>query len=210
MMRRATLVLTVLAIATVALAAAPASAARRCSVPPGARVLDRTSEAVVWTRGTFATFGCHRSAGRNRRLPNEGGGIRGEQRGSPSRPGLPTLSGRYVGYVTFGSAIGDEFDRMYVYDLIRGRVKSIGSSNFVRTFVLKRNGSVAWVQSSIVQPADPNQDVYEVRKIAHDERQGNVLVDRGAGIDPASLALSSDRRSITWTNGGAQRTASLG
>jgi len=36
-----------------------------------------------------------------------------------------------------------------------------------------------------------------------------VLLARGPGIDPASLALSADRTSLTWTDGGAQRDAPI-
>ena len=49
----------------------------------------------------------------------------------------------------------------------------------------------------------------EVHKAADGEHQGNVLVARWTGIDPAFLALSADRTSLTWTDGGAQRDAPI-
>jgi hypothetical protein len=50
---------------------------------------------------------------------------------------------------------------------------------------------------------------WEVHKAAAGENQGNVLLARRPGIDPASLALAADRMSLTWTDGGAQRDAPI-
>jgi hypothetical protein len=72
--------------------------------------------------------------------------------------------------------------------------------------VLKRNGSVAWIDAP---NADTEQPVWQVRKYAHEERQGAILVDRGVDIDNQSLTLAPDRNTIVWTRGGTQRTASL-
>jgi hypothetical protein len=36
-----------------------------------------------------------------------------------------------------------------------------------------------------------------------------VLLSRGPGIDPTSLALSAERTSLTWTDGGAHRDAPI-
>jgi hypothetical protein len=182
--------------------AAPAEARHGCSASrsKGARIVVKTREAVMFTKGLYY-YGCLSSLGIVRRLPEEGGGI------DVTAPHLPALAGRYVAYATSGSAIGDEFDRLYVYDLRAGRPFLIESSTFIRGIVLKRNGSVAWIEAA---PADAgDQPVWDVRKWANEEREGSVLVDRGADLDPDSLALSADRTSISWTRGGAPRTASL-
>jgi hypothetical protein len=153
----------------------------------------------VWTRGTFADFACLYSQGKARRLPNEGGGTHRPYR----------LAGRYVAYATFGSAIGDEFDRLYVYDIRAGRVHEFASSNQISAIVLKPNGSVAWIQHSLVA-APGSATSYEVRKISVAERQGAFLLDRDTGIGATSLALSADGSSITWKRDGAAQTAPLG
>jgi hypothetical protein len=71
---------------------------------------------------------------------------------------------------------------------------------------VKRNGSVGWIENSAVQT--PSVE-WEVHKAAAGENQGNVLLARRPGIDPASLALAADRMSLTWTDGGAQRDAPI-
>jgi hypothetical protein len=183
--------------------AAPAEASHGCGAArsKGARIVVKTREAVMFTKG-FYYYGCLASVGTVRRLPEEGGGI------DIDAPGLPVLAGRYLAYSTAGSAIGDEFDRLYVYDLRVGRRFLFQSSTFVRAIVLKRNGSVAWIETA---PADPGGDetVWDVRKWANEERQGSVLIDRGSDVDPDSLALGADRNSVSWSRGGAARTAPL-
>lgn len=82
-------------------------------------------------------------------------------------------------------------------------------SNFIRGIVLKRNGSVAWIEGSTVAPADPEQPSFQVRKFGTGERQGSVLLDRGSDLDPDSLTLAADRLSISWVRGGTTRTAPL-
>jgi hypothetical protein len=200
------LVLTALCLAaTLGISAAPAQATHGCGAArsKGAKIIVKTREAVVFTKGRFEyAYGCLASVGSVYQLPNEGGGYDLSGRDGPQ------LAGRYVAYSTFGSAIGDEFDRVYVYDLRLGKRFLVAGSNFVSALVLKRNGSVAWVEDSSVQPGTETP-VYQLRKWANEERQSVVLVDRGADLDPASLALGADRNSITWTRGGSPRSASL-
>lgn len=180
------------------LPAGPADARRSCgAVRAGAPVVVKTREAVVFTRrGIY--YGCHRSVGRAFRLQTYHA-IRD-----------PRLAGRYVAYVVRVEEFMEPvFDRIEVFDLVRGRVKfAAGANDFVDTSVLKRNGSVAWIEHSGDQPPDAG-DVYEVRRISNEDRAGNILVDRGSEIDPVSLALSADRRSILWTHAGEVRTAPL-
>jgi len=139
-----------------------------------------------------------------RRLLDEGGGIR-----TAAGANGPRLEGRYVAYATFGSAIGDEFDRVVVFDLRRGRVKFESGAVFVTSLVLKKNGSVAWIQDSEVQSADRDAPLYEVHEISAVDLQGDLLLDRGHGIDPKSLAKSSDGESVSWQNGAETRSAPL-
>ena len=200
MASRLALVLALCLAATLA-AATAAEAKSSCSDARsrGARIIVKTREAVVYTKG-FNLYGCL-TRHRPRVLPNEGGGW--DLTGSDG----PQLAGRYVAFTTLGSGIGDEVDRVYVYDLRLGKTFLLVPSNFVTALVLKRNGSVAWIDAPSADSGD--QPVWQVRKYAHEERQGAILVDRGADIDNDSLALGADRNSIVWTRGGAQKTASL-
>ena len=193
--------------ASAATASRPSSAPASAHATPGgcgphthgATILAQTQGAVVFKkRGSL--YGCLESMGTPHRLPNEGGGW--DERGASA----PRLAGRYVAFATFGSALGDEFDRIYVYDLRLAAIKlRINSNRNVTAIAVKRNGSVGWIDSGPVQSLAE----WEVHKAADGEHQGNVLVARGTGIDPAFLALSADRTSLTWTDGGAQRDAPI-
>jgi hemolysin type calcium-binding protein len=180
--------------------AVPAAAGRCGPHARGATILTHTDEGVVFKKRGFL-YGCLRSVGSPHQLPSEGGGF--DERGASK----PSLSGRYVAYATFGSAIGDEFDRIYVYDLRLARIKlRINSNGNITAIAVKRNGSVGWIENSVV-PANPMP--WEVHKAADGEKQGNVLLARGTGIDPTSLSLSAERTSLVWTDGGAQRDAPI-
>jgi hypothetical protein len=49
-----------------------------------------------------------------------------------------------------------------------------------------------------------------VRKESVAGREGNVLLDIGGDIGARSLKLSAGGASVTWTRGGATKTATLG
>lgn len=201
MARRLALLTTLCLVASLA-AALPAQASHGCSAwrSKGAKLIVKTREAVVFSKGVYY-YGCLASTGTVRRLPEEGGGI------DVAGPDAPQLAGRYVAYNTSGSGIGDEFDRLYVYDLRVGRRFLVESSTFIRDIVLKRNGSVAWIEAA---PADVGDaPVWDVRAWSNEDRQGSVLLDRGADIAPESLVLTPDRLRIEWTRGGAARSAPL-
>lgn len=180
---------------------------RHCaeSKAKGSRIWARTSTTVVYGRG-FYTYACLFKLGRPRRLIDEGGGIKV---GPAGKLGVK-IQGRYVAYATYGSAIGDEFDRIYVFDVRAGVPLLVEGSTFITSIALKPNGSVAWIQGSDVQDRDEDTTSYEVRKLSLAEKQGNVLLDRGTGIAPKSLKLAPDGGSVTWTRDGAVQTAPLG
>jgi Ca2+-binding RTX toxin-like protein len=180
-----------------AVRAAARSPRCRIASAKGSRIVARSSTALVYKRGFYA-YSCLRSNGLLRRLPLEGGGYHTFR-----------LAGRYVAYATFGSGIGDEFDRLYVYDMRAGVTVLIESSTSIRDIVVKPNASAAWVEQSTVRPTDFDTPVYDVRKVSFVERQGSVLLDRGADVGPRSLALAEGDTAITWTRGGQPRTAPL-
>ena len=198
MARRAAVLAAVTALAALA-AAAPAQASCSAARASGSQVVTKTREAIVFTR-SGVLYGCLSSTGVVRRLPDEGGGadVTGVDR--------PRLAGRYVAYSTAGSGIGDEFDRLYVYDLRAGRRFLVESSNVIRSIVVKRNGSVGWIEAATVDPAGTDP-VWQVRKWSNEERQSAVLVDRGADIEPESLALTGDRNGMTWVRGTVRGTS---
>lgn len=82
---------------------------------------------------------------------------------------------------------------------------SVLAGHQTRRIVAKRNGSVAWTVS--LRGDAPPPEVQEVR-IA--DASGAVrTLDSGPDIDPSSLTLSADRRSISWTKAGLRRTAPI-
>ncbi len=200
------------AIATLALAvpAAPADAATRnkcrtSSTTGGAKIVKRTSSVVMFTK-RLGYYGCAYSGGPIKRLLDEGGGI---QDGGSNARSAPQISGRYVAYATLGSAIGDEFDRVVVWDLKEGKLEFRAGSNSAQALAVKANGSVAWTQLSVVAEAEGQSQSYEVLAASTVDRQGAVLLDRGTDVDPRSLALTPERESVRWTRGGSQRSSPL-
>jgi hypothetical protein len=122
----------------------------------------------------------------------------------------PALSGRYVGFRS--SFLVSEFDSasdMVVVDLRTGRTEAnepanpgSGADSEVLTFVVKRNGSVAWTAVGV---RGEDVTVWKLDLGATGPQQ----LDRGSAIDYRSLRLSADRRSVHWRNAGAERTAPL-
>jgi hypothetical protein len=180
----------------------------RCAISKarGSKVHARTSTTVVYGRG-FYFYACRFAQGRPRRLIDEGGGIKV---GRDGQVGVK-IAGRYIAYATLGSGIGDEVDRVYVYDVVAGRQLIVEPTySYVSALALKSNGSVAWIQGAVIYGRDGSRQRMEVRKVSLTERQGNVLLDIGSGIAPKSLKLSADAKSVSWMRDGATRTATLG
>jgi hypothetical protein len=171
---------------------------RRVSTSRGARRIARSKRGVIFTK-RHNTYGCLYKLGRISRLHDEGAGI--------NRRPRPVLAGRYVAYASRGSAIGDEFDRVAVWDLRAGRISLKANASTVTDIALKKNGSVAWISNSYVESSDLNEPLYEVRRMSERSDDGDVLVDRATGIGPRSLRLSRTGRTISWTrDGDRQRT----
>ena len=174
---------------------------KRASTARGTRRVVRTKYAVVFTRRTGGYYACLYSQGRISKLRDEGAGLNGRPK--------PVLKGRFVGYTTRGSAIGDEFDRVVVWDMRNARIVSQANSTFVRRIVMKSNGSIAWIARSEVTTTNLNRPLWEVRQMSAVDRQGDVLVGRGGDVDPASLRLWRNDRTISWNRGGQTRSAAL-
>jgi hypothetical protein len=72
--------------------------------------------------------------------------------------------------------------------------------------MLRTTLALGWIQDSVVVPSG---EVHEVRAQSAVDLDGAVLLDRGRGIRPRSVALSRDRRSVTWAAAGSRRSARL-
>jgi hypothetical protein len=101
---------------------------------------------------------------------------------------------------------------VFVYDLERGKrvhklpVAQHSEEEFVSdpkvpALVLSRDGGVAW---TVLQYHDPGA---QERRVGAADACGRRKLDDDPGIDPESLRLAG--RTVTWTAGGAERSAHL-
>jgi hypothetical protein len=145
----------------------------------------------------YVTYACLRRGGAIHRLKGS------EVSGSRVRP---VFAGRFVGFkqifvlTEFGSPSG-----VVVQDLRTGAITTEahedGSS--LHAFVLKRNGSVAWVDF----PEDSNAP--RVWKADSSTAGAPLQLDASPEVDFESLRLSSDRRQVLWTRDGAPQSAPI-
>jgi hypothetical protein len=175
----------------------------RCGtqVVPNVQFETRTSEAAVFrTRQRTSsgvrktTFACLRSTGPVRRLDNPGGQIRADD---------AELAGRFVGYER--TDVSEQFrpSDMVVVDLRTGQSRTLqGSANDqdtdtrVRAFVLKRNGSVAWITQGDPSAAEG------LWKDDTSDPDPQLVDSSPPPFDAARLRLSSDRRSVLYRHVG--------
>lgn len=111
------------------------------------------------------------------------------------------LAGRYVALVQSAAIQDTSSEFVVVRDLVTGRAAYAGPRPFgmVRNLVLKRTGSAAFIY-------EPSDDVRQLRVAS---ATGDMIVDQGQDIDPGSLELSPDRRSVTYLKAGERRSAPL-
>lgn len=121
------------------------------------------------------------------------------QRSDETRSALgPELSGRFLAFrqyfaiTEFGSSSG-----VVVLDMQRGEVvlespRQSDETNAV-AWVVKRNGSAAW---TTVAEESPEVVVWRAEASDGFERE---RLDAGPDIDPHSLRMSSNRRTISWS-----------
>ncbi len=190
----------------------------RCAPRSPSTTVLRSRRAWVWqARGSDGSnvHACLLSTGRPRWLTPD-------DQGTCSNTGCETvaavsLAGRYVAYydswsVDYDNASGDS---LIVLDLRSGKVVlgadtgtgadcpgCVGGRVYpsvVRT-VLRPTASVAWTNTTDwTGPA--------VNEVWKTDRGGRRRLDRGTTVDPNSLRLHGS--TITWTDGGSRRTASL-
>lgn len=172
----------------------------------------RSSEAAVFQKRKTTTSGvqpvtyaCLVRGGSIERLDDPGRAIRAFD---------PALAGRFVGYVredfsdqfTVPSQLGVVDLRTGVHRILSAAPNAEDRDTSVRAFVIKRNGSVAWIAVG-----DPSGDgaVFKLDSTTSQPRQLDAAP--GPGFDSRRLRLSADRRTVLWRRygEGTDRSAPL-
>jgi hypothetical protein len=138
------------------------------------------------------TFACLVRSGSIRRLDDPARAIQAAD---------AELSGRYVGYeredfsdqFTVSSTLAVVDLRTGTRRIVSAAANSADSDTAVSAFVIKRNGSVAWI---VVGDPSGEQGVFKLDSTTDQP----LLLDSasGQGFDPAALRLGSDRRTVLW------------
>ncbi len=169
------------AIAAVALAAAPASAAASCRVP-GGRTVARDKIALLIAiptpRGS-ALFACIRRSGRKSALDDNYSDAR--------------LAGRWAAWQRHSP---HGVWRIVVRDLRTGRERFVIGHVAEASLRLTTTGTVVWAQLQDASPATP--------LFANEARRGGRLLDGGA-VNAASVRLAGRR--VTWVSDGQAHSA---
>ena len=147
-------------------------------------------------------FACIYSQGRTRRLPNQ----TTDDFEFVLRSTI-SFDGRFVAYGagTDEPAADTSPSFVVVYDVKRARRTRLADAvqnavnSGVSSTVVKANGSVAWIGSSL-------DDEHVVQRI---DQEGFAELDRGPDVATTSLAKARDERTIYWTRGGLPRSAQL-
>ena len=198
--------------------AQPASAHHGCSKHArGGKVTHKTKEAHVFEKNDH-WYGCATKVGRPKLLPGLDSISAVRDFGDGTGPTYITLSGVFVAYeretVLPAGGAGDNQTDLYVVDLRTGKVvvdedatppSGVYENRYVTDIALKRNGSVGWIS------ARSYPQYYEVHRVSRDPAAPGeaTVVDAGYDIDPESLALSADRKTMRWTKGGKAQSAPL-
>ncbi len=173
--------------------------------PANARTLAASAAARIYALRQ-AVFGCSAHTGRRFRLGNATLCI-GTQRVGPF-----AVTGELTAYGSERCGIDTGSTEVIVRRLSDGRQLTadratslpLGAESYqsVDSIALGADGDVAWIAvgNSIVM----HRTDVEVHK---QDRNGERLLDRGAGIHPASLRLSGSK--LTWKHGSATRSAAF-
>jgi hypothetical protein len=97
-----------------------------------------------------------------------------------------------------------------VLNLATGQKRSFNTSaeDFstlkLTALAVNAQGAAAWVYEQF--PLDPGEGIRQ-RQVQKGDANGAAVLDDGLGIDPSSLKLTGD--TLTWTDSGQQKTATL-
>lgn len=202
------LVLSLAAVPSAPAKASPKDACHRAASAPGAKVVARSAKGVVFTRGE-SYRGCAYKTARVHTLDICCQGQRVK------------VAGVFAAYTAQGTAIGDETDRIAVYDLRTGKRRAIRklaphsegggveieTSSYISVFRVARDGSVAWIQQKFHDGGTlgPEREV----RAAGGRHRWERIVDEGA-IGKASLTLTDfELPVISWTNDGVKHSADV-
>jgi hypothetical protein len=211
-MRRWPIAVVVLALAL----PAAASASCRSRLGPDAYEVTSNGQAAVFWRPERSTndvkmrvyYGCYLASSRLARLHTF--------RDFDSKVEHLTLVGHQVAFAYLPVDPEDsDSDKIHRHDLRTGRHRTIrvvsrdrdlsGRGAYVRTLVLKPNGTVVWVGSYLAG----DQEIFQLNTIEAGRRDRRSRLDEGAEIVHKSLALSSNGKRVYWKNAGEVRSAPL-
>lgn len=132
------------------------------------------------------------------------------------------LSGRYAAIVqAFGSGAGPDTDRLVITDLVSGRRLYFGpregsslgeleGGSGITDFLLKRNGSAAFVQpGSVATPSVAGYALTPTVRVFTVTAAGERVAAQSPRIATRSLRLSKDRRSLTYIEADQRRSVSF-
>ena len=178
----------------------------------GVKTLAESSEAIVFEQSKpyrdgirlpYA-YGCVKKRGPIRLLPVNPGDF--------YRVGSAAVAGRFALLVK-RSEEGEfgYWDTVVTYDLAAGRgvaedpavSGSTFNDSYVMSYVLKRNGSSAWIGHDL---DDGRREVWEREAGASTP----TLLDSGEAVDfTVPIRLSADRTQVIWRSGGTDRAAPI-
>lgn len=172
----------------------------RCPGAGGKTVLRTKAVRVFTLPGRFSTnrdyYGCVHRKGRAFRISLiEYEGVIIDKRSI-------RVTGRYVALVQTIPLQDTSADLVVVRSLVTGRATHVRPRRVlgrVRDLVVKPTGSVAFIH-------DPSNAVRQLRVTT---TNGETVVDQGPDIDPTSLELSPDGRSVTYLKAGERRSAPI-
>jgi hypothetical protein len=223
MTKTASVVLAAALVAGAAFAPASASAAKKKQLPNCAAkkstTLEATKDARVYQVGSNI-YACRNK--KNRRVL-----LGHDECQNDTAAGDFTLKGNYVGWVATSCGLDSGDQQIHVNDMNTGktlyaaaaatRISGVSgrlpASTFVTDYVMKKNGSVAWIgtygddgTTTIDSPADEVQ----VRRLQPGAPAGGEIVDQGQDVVLNSMALAGDEGGFYYRKGATPLFAPLG
>ena len=136
------------------------------------------------------------------------------------------LAGLFVAYTYTGTAIGDETNKLGVYNLTTGRLERIAklaphsegagreieTGSFVPAFTVTSRGVLVWVQDVLTSFDDPACSRCETGKFELRAADGSPLSERvvdSGKIEPRSIRVDRQERSVLYRKDGREIRAAL-
>jgi hypothetical protein len=136
------------------------------------------------------------------------------------------LAGLFLAYTYTGTAIGDETNKLGVYNLATGRLERIAklaphsegagreieTSSFVSTFAVTSRGVLVWVQDILTSFDDPACSRCETGKFELRAADGRPLSERvmdSGKIEAKSVRVDPSERSVFYRKDGREIRAAL-